>query len=155
MEVHRIAKANYARDLSGTGARLFGGRWNLKGTPMLYTSASRALAMLEVLVHANRELLPQDLELITLELPVSRPTHLDPRLIEKHWQSYPAPVTIQEWGSGWIQDRKELALWVPSVLVPEEGNVLINPLHPDMEKVKITGQRVVVWDGRFEEARKR
>ena len=149
MEVYRIAKSQYVGDLKGTGARLFGGRWNRAGTPMLYSSDSRALAMLEVLVHASRTQLPMDLELITLHLPVDHLTRLDPNSIATTWRTYSRPEALQEWGSRWIQNQRELAILVPSVLVPDEDNVLVNPLHPEINKVSLVHQRKIVWDGRF------
>ncbi len=69
LETYRICDSKYAEDLSGNGARIYGGRWNSKGTPVIYLSDSKALAVLELLVHTSINLLPQNLTLITLTIP--------------------------------------------------------------------------------------
>jgi RES domain-containing protein len=81
MILYRIAKCNYAGDLSGTGARLYGGRWNSEGKPMLYTASSRALAVLEVLVHLSPLLVPNNFCLVEIEVPENSIYTLTPDLL--------------------------------------------------------------------------
>jgi len=138
MRVFRISKTEFIRDLSGAGARLYGGRWNEKGVAVIYTAESRSLATVEYLAHMPLAIRPKGLSIATLEIPdtVSQTSVLLESLPE-HWQSYPAPPELAEIGAAWVRSSASLLLRVPSAVVPEEYNVLINPLHPEMKYVKI------------------
>lgn len=138
MRVFRISKSKFIRDLSGTGARLYGGRWNEKGVPVIYTAENRSLATVEYLVHTSFAIQPRGLSIATLEMPdtVSLTTVLLGDLPD-YWRSYPAPPELSEIGANWTRSNVTSLLCVPSAVVPEEYNVLINPLHPEMKYVKI------------------
>ena len=141
MQVYRIARANRRYDLSGYGAFLVGGRWNLPGKSLLYTAETRALAMLEVLVQLPAGDLPDDMYLLTLEVPeaVSREEIVLPAL-PADWQRLTQPLPTAALGHAWLQAGRTLALRVPSVLVPPEHNMLLNPAHPEFAQVQLAAE---------------
>ena len=138
MVLYRIAKTAYIGDLSGSGPRLYGGRWNPKGIGVIYTSESRALAALEFFVHLSRTVIPPGLSLASIEIPdkASR-KEITMEELPRNWRSYPAPLELADIGASWIRSKKSLLLRLPSVIMPPEKNVLINPAHPEMTGVRI------------------
>lgn len=136
MKLYRIAKQQYIQDLTGTGAKLFGGRWNHKGISILYTAETRSLATLELLVHTSPSLIPNDLNIIEIQAPESI-IQINIKDLPKDWSTYPAPLTLADIGSKWANENKSLLLRVPSSIIKEEFNVLINPLHQDFKLVSI------------------
>ncbi len=150
MHVYRITTTRYSRDLSGTGARLYGGRWNPKGISVVYTAESRALATVEYLVHVPLSLVPRDLSLVTLHLPDAIPC---PTLalgdLPANWRDYPAPSALADLGAQWAATHETLALRVPSAVVAQEYNVLLNPLHPAMSQVTIVQVDLYQFDPRL------
>ena len=150
MRVYRIAKSQYVRDLSGMGARLYGGRWNQRGIGVVYTAESRALATVEYLVHVPLSLIPRDLSMATLQIPHEIiPKTLSTATLPANWRDYPAPSVLADLGTQWALSRETLLLRVPSVVVEREWNVLINPLHPDMPHVMITQVEAYQFDTRL------
>lgn len=138
MVLYRIAKTAYAGDLSGSGPRLYGGRWNPKGVSVIYTSENRALAALEFFVHLSRAVILPDLRLISIEVPESASRkELSVSDLPRGWRAYPAPPELAAIGANWIRSGESLLLRVPSALMPPEGNVLINPAHTEMSRVRI------------------
>jgi RES domain-containing protein len=150
MLLYRLAKNQYMRDLSGTGARLYGGRWNEKGTSMLYTSEYCSLAVLELLVHTPHTLLPENIHLLTIYIPddLIIPTISEDQL-PANWQQFPAPDLLAEMGTQWAQENKTTALKVPSVLVPDEWNILLNPSSSKFNTVRIDSVQPFHIDSRF------
>jgi len=138
MKVYRISKTFFIKDISGTGARIYGGRWNHKGVSILYTSQSRALATVEYLVHVPLSLKPKNLSIASIELPddVSIKEVLKEDL-PANWRDSPPPSEIASIGTGWILAGNTLGLRVPSASVENDFNLLINPVHPEMSRVKI------------------
>lgn len=137
MKLYRIAKSAYINDLSGTGARLYGGRWNEKGVPVIYASESRSLAALEFLVHLPITLAPRDLRICRFDIPEDVAlTRMRKTKLPDDWKSYPAPAGTMAIGTKWASAGKTLLLLVPSVIVPDEYNILINPQHKDFHKIK-------------------
>jgi RES domain-containing protein len=139
VKVYRIAKKAYIEDLSGEGVKLYGGRWNKKGTAMLYTASNRSLATVEFLVHLPMVLLPKDIYIVELNLPnrcKSRTIQVED--LQKDWQDYPSNYQLAEMGNQWIIDNKSLILKVPSSVVQGEYNVLINPNHALFNKITIS-----------------
>jgi RES domain-containing protein len=130
--VWRLCAARHARTaFSGEGARLFGGRWNDRGVPLVYTSSTLALAVVETLVHVAE--VPLDFVAIRVEIPGSvRVERLASRRLPRDWRSHPASTRLQRIGTDWARSGRSLALEVPSAVIPEERNVLINPLHPQL-----------------------
>ncbi len=150
MIVYRLSKSRYKNDLSGNGAKLYGGRWNSEGIPMIYASGSVSLCILEYLVHVSVDLLPSDLELMHLEIPkASMIKHLPSKKLPKDWQEYPFPHSTRSVGDEFIQKNKALVLKVPSVIVPNESNYLINPLHKDAKSIKIVHSEAFQFDLRL------
>lgn len=138
MLVYRIAKKKHIRDLSGIGARLYGGRWNRKGIGIVYTSESRALSLVEFLVNVPFSILPNKLCIATVEIDDRiHPGEIPIGDLPKNWRKFPASSELAEIGSKWAVSNESLALRVPSAVVPHEFNILINPSHPDMKHVAI------------------
>jgi RES domain-containing protein len=113
------------------GARIAGGRWNPKGLMVLYAAAHLSLACLEKMVHLNRGTMPTKLRYAWTEVAANLGS-LDPR---RDYVYRGTNVTV-EIGRQWIVHRKELAVRVPSVLIPEEDNILLNPIHPEYEALE-------------------
>lgn len=141
MQVFRIARANRRYDLSGYGAFLVGGRWNLPGLSLLYTAETRSLAMLEVLVHLPASDLPADMYLLTLEVPdmLSR-EEIALADLPADWQRLTQPLPTAVLGHGWLQASRSLALRVPSVIVAQEHNLLLNPAHSEFAQVRLAAE---------------
>ncbi len=140
MLLYRISKSKYANDLSGEGARRAGGRWNYKGTTVVYTADSTALATLETLVHFPLNLTPKNRAIATIELPDELPiTTIDLADLPDNWATYPAPVELAEIGNDWVLKQETVALCVPSSITPnaEGRNYILNAAHPDFVRVRI------------------
>jgi RES domain-containing protein len=141
-----------ATDLSGTGARLTGGRWNSPGRPVVYTSASMSLAVLETVVHLKSSTFPFARYLVRLEVPHAlwkARRICGPDDAPAGWDALPAGNVSRHHGDAWLAAGQPALLEVPSVVLPEESNVLINPLHRDAHKVKATMVRPFAYDGRL------
>jgi RES domain-containing protein len=148
MLLYRIAKCTYIEDLSGTGARLYGGRWNSIGRPVVYLASSRALAVLEVLVHLPPTLIPDNFCQITFEVP-NDVLALDVNILPSNWQEYPEPSVLKTLGDSFLKDSKHLLLKVPSAVVKEEFNYLLNPGHKGMQQVKVVDMQPFNFDERL------
>jgi RES domain-containing protein len=138
MNVWRLCSSKHT-SFDGEGSRLYGGRWNGKGTRMVYTSGSRSLALIEKLVHADSDLLPDDLVFIGAEFPDNLVETMDPNGISPNWRETPAPPELAAFGSQWAAENRSLALRVPSVPMPYEYNCLLNPAHPDFARNVVLG----------------
>ena len=150
MRVFRITKARYVDDMSGAGARISGGRWNHQGAGIIYTSSTRALATVEYLVHVPAAIIPKNLRIATIEVPGDAiPNRVEPAELPENWRQYPPPPKLAEIGSNWVLSGKSLLLQVPSAVVENEYNVLMNPMHPDMKKVSIADVHSYVLDERL------
>ncbi len=147
MEIYRIAKAEFIQDLSGVGARMFGARWHLQGTGIIYTSESRALAAMEYIVHLPISIIPDDLKIAVISIPDNiTPNDIS---ISDLRGSYPAPESLALLGTNWAKSKRSLLLRVPSAIVPHEYNILINPAHSDMNLVKIETIEDFEYDSRI------
>jgi len=151
MLLWRIAREIHVDSaLEGIGALMVSGRWHRRGRPILYTASSAALAALEVLVHVEPLQAPDDLRLLGLELPDELTIEqLAPELFPEDWRSVPAPESTQSIGNAWLERRSSVALRVPSVVVPMDSNVLLNPRHPDMTRVRISSNEAFRFDSRL------
>ena len=150
MKLFRIAKEQHARDLSGVGARLYGGRWNHKGVAVVYASESRALTALEYLVHVPMSTIPRDLEIMELVIPKRIiPENIDPADLPPKWREYPPPQSLATLGSNWVHSNRSLLLRVPSAVVENEFNVLINPKHEDLKRIRTIGPVRFEFDSRL------
>ena len=149
MILYRIAECNYVNDLTGTGARLFGGRWNSEGHSMVYLASSRALAALEALVHLPPLLLPDNFCFAELEIPDKNIFTLDIKTLPQNWAAISPPAGLKQIGNQFLKETKHLMMKVPSSVVPEEFNYLLNPFHPDITKVKIRSIHPFNFDNRL------
>jgi RES domain-containing protein len=148
--VYRIALAKHARDLSGKGARLTGGRWNAKGTDLIYTSESRSLAAMEYLVHVSIANIPTQIMMASIGIPDSSiPKQIDPSDLPADWARNPAPFLLADIGTRWVSSMESLLLRVPSAVIMHEFNILINPTHPGMKFVDILEVESFTYDERL------
>jgi RES domain-containing protein len=154
MRIWRLCREPYAAEaFSGEGARRFAGRWNSRGVRMVYASMSLALAAVELFVHLEPGQVPNDMVSICAELPAGEPARtieLD-SLASGWWTNEPAAgaPSTQELGDAWIASRESLAIRVPSVPIRSEWNVLVNPLHPRMNELRIEAAQPFVFDARM------
>ena len=150
MRVYRLSKEAYKDDLSGKSAERYGGRWNGKGTRMLYTSDSRSLAKLEVAVHVPLNRIPRNYYMVTIDIPDGLIGEFDFRLLEgKNWKNSPPIKLTQTEGDRFVKQKKFLAIKVPSAVVDGDHNILINPEHPDAKHLKIIGIEKFDFDMRL------
>ncbi|GAB3937556.1 RES family NAD+ phosphorylase [Mucilaginibacter myungsuensis] len=148
MLVYRITRNLYANDLSGMGARLYGGRWNSVGQSMLYTASSRALAVLECLVHLSATLIPDGFCIVTIKVPedIFEP---DTDIFPPNWNAFPEPDILKRTGDFFLKENQNLLMKVPSAIVQEEFNYLINPFHPKTALIKVTDVVPFTFDTRL------
>lgn len=159
--VYRITALRYSlHALSGDGARLYGGRWNRKGIPAVYTASSRSLAVLEMLVHDPMILARY--AMVTLALPQTlaqsnfSADFLQSQVAGGDWRN-PFSNALQPIGNDWLLSGKGAVLQVPSVVIPEETNWILNPSHPDFaqiaiahtEPLNIDPRLIAVYQSRF------
>lgn len=141
-----------ADDLTGKGAEITGGRWNRQGTPLLYTATSRALAGLETIVHLNSGGLPLNRYLVSVEIEdgLWNAARVETAAsLPIGWDAEPASLTSVDLGTAWARAATSLLLSAPSVIVPEEPNILINPRHPDIGKLVARKVRRWLYDPRI------
>ncbi len=149
MIVYRITKRNRASDISGTGAALNPGRWNIKGTPVLYTGESKEIALLENIVHIPPMMTPK-LDILTIDIPNDSITQFEIEDLPVNRAQFPAPTILSEIGQKWIEDGSTIALKVPSCIIHSSYNIILNPSHNDYyAMVKITDQRPFYFDSRL------
>ena len=136
MEVYRLTRRKFAgkNPFDGEGSFLFGGRWSSIGTRVCYAATHRSLAILECRAHIDQAFMPDDLVIATLEVPDEIVITSTPALPED-WQEYPAPASLRRIGDRFIAEAKGVVMLVPSVLVPQENNVMLNSLHPHARRM--------------------
>ncbi len=150
IKLFRICNSEYADDISGTGARFYGGRWNHPGYPVVYTSSSRSLAALEFLVHVPMALAPVDLSIIEINIQKNVARELITKdQLPSNWRVYPAPEQLANIGTNWIKANSSLLLDIPSAVVAKEINTLINPLHTDIKHVRVALAEKFSFDPRL------
>ncbi len=147
--VWRMVTAKYAATaFSGEGARLYGGRWNPKGVPVVYTASSQSLANLEMLVQDGK------LSANYLMIPATIPSRLKierikPEDLPKNWRSHESREKLQAIGADWLKRGSSAVLIVPSSVIPAETNYLLNPLHPSFKKIDIGDPQDFLTDPRL------
>jgi RES domain-containing protein len=144
-----IEHGSAAEAFSGEGARLFGGRWNSPGFGVIYASDSVALAALETLVHADRRRFERRYLAYRLRLPQKLVLTLAQTEVPKDWRERPVSLGARRIGDGWVSEGASVALSVPSVLVPLERNLIVNPAHPDFRAVEIAEPQEFAFDSRL------
>ena len=150
MIVYRLAKRKFIEDLSGKGAEMSGGRWNSKGIPMLYTSESRALCMVEIAVHCPLGIVPSGFYMAGIEIPDSiKIKEVEINSLPGSWNLFPISSRVQGIGDEFIRENKYLVLRVPSAVVKGDHNYLINPRHKDFKKIVIKDINPFEFDTRL------
>ncbi|HQW91538.1 MAG: RES family NAD+ phosphorylase [Chitinophagaceae bacterium] len=140
MIVYRISNTEFSNDISGTGAKLMGSRWNTRGVPLLYTSQHISLAVLEMLVNTNFKDYSIELDLMYIHIPDQLPfTEIKSGSLKKNWKDdFDFTRYI---GDEFVSQKDVLILKVPSAVIQEEFNYLANPLHADFKKIKIVNTK--------------
>jgi|SRR5271167_3601248 len=134
----RITKRKHAKSaFSGEGARIYGGRWNRRGTAVIYTAESQSLAVLEILVHLDSPELLKKYVLFEVGIAESYILDIDASALPRNWRAEPAPSRVQAIGDEWVTQSTSAVLRVPSALVPGESNFLLNPGHVDFRKLQV------------------
>lgn len=129
LTVYRLSKSKFANDHSGEGAKVFGGRWNTPGIPCIYASASRALCLCEVLVNTTKEEISTfSYSIIEYKINIEHWKKIEIASLPNHWQSIPAGEFTKNIGNQYIEN---LIFEVPSTIIKEESNFIINPFHID------------------------
>jgi RES domain-containing protein len=150
VSVWRLVREHHAKGpFSGEGAREYGGRWNEVGVPVIYTSEHRSLAALEVLVHLNGTNPSSRYKLLSYHLDEGLIYHLPEADIPSDWRQEPHPFSTAQRGTRWVRERQSVALAVPSAVMPEEKNIVLNIRHPDIRKVKLGKPCDYVFDPRL------
>lgn len=139
-----------ADDVSGTGAKISGGRWNRQGTAMIYTASNISLAVLETFVHIKAGGLPLNRYLVRFDVPDAVwKKALDRTKPPVGWDAIPVGKVSLDEGDNWIRGNVTALMIVPSVIVPDEHNVLINPGHPDMQYIRAVKLKKWTYDPRM------
>ena len=125
-----VKRRRAATAFDGKAARRFGGRWNSPGRGAVYASASKSLALLEVLVHLDVGRSLPRLVAFTFDVDAKLVERLAAAQLPRHWRTSRGLLATQAIGDAWLASGRALALAVPSTIVPEEWNYLLNPAHP-------------------------
>ncbi|MCD4777591.1 MAG: RES domain-containing protein [Desulfobacterales bacterium] len=150
IKLFRISTSEHINDITGMGARIYGGRWNHTGYPAVYTSGSRSLAALEFLVHVPMALAPENLSIVEINIQENIEWEsINESQLPSNWRDYPAPEQLANIGTNWIKSKSSLLLDIPSAVVKKEVNTLINPLHPDIKFVDLINIEKFSFDSRL------
>lgn len=153
MKVFRVERKKYLEStLDGIGASMSDGfRWNSKNTHVIYSAETRSLALLEIAVHLDlSEDLPNDRYFVEIEIPDDiKVTSLNIEDLPKDWDIKPPNTKTQFIGDDFVKSNVSAVLKVPSCIVRQEFNYLINPHHPDSKKIKVISKDKLVFDARF------
>jgi RES domain-containing protein len=134
----RIVKRRHARTaFDGEGARLYGGRWTSPGRPAVYTSATIALATLEMLVHLDSVEVLAAYTLFEISFSDELVQRLDPKRLPATWKTFPAPAELHALGDAWLEAGRTPILRVPSAIVAVEFNYVLNPVHKQFRRITI------------------
>ena len=146
----RLTKARYAGDLTGQGAARDGQRWNQPGQRAVYLGMTAEITVLEVLVHLNG-VLSAPLVLCGYDVPDTPGLikEADPKALPDGWNAIPHGQASAAFGGDWLRDGLQLGLVLPSVVVPQARNLLLNPLHPAMPQVALVHQEPFRLDQRL------
>jgi len=149
MLVYRITKAMYADRLVASGGAA---RWNSRGQFVIYTAATRALACLENVVHRGSEGLSSTFRVMVIDIPDTvRIETIDPQTLPEDWIDYQQYKTCQPLGGEWLNSNRSAVLRVPSAIIPNEWNYLLNPAHPDFSGIRLLQTEPFIFDPRIKE----
>jgi RES domain-containing protein len=147
MIVYRITLAKYAGGLHASGNPA---RWNSKDVKVIYTAASRALACLENVVHRTSRGLQENFRTLVIEIPGNLEIDMiDKKDLTPGWHSFSSIPYTQRIGDEWVKAATAAILQVPSVIIPEEHNYILNPLHKDFATIKLLRSEPFEFDGRL------
>ena len=150
MRVWRLSLARFAGEaFAGRGSLHAAGRWHPIGVAVVYTSGSLALAALEFFVNWNSRTAAEPLVAIPAEIPAELIFELEKRRLPSNWRAEPAAGPTRHIGAGWAKAQTSAALAVPSAIVPQERNYLLNPAHSDFEKIRIGKPELFSFDPRM------
>ena len=150
MFVYRLCSRRYPAN-DGLGASLYGGRWNHKGTPVIYASASRALCALEVMV--NLRDLANDYVVIAVELPDDLTmTRIPTAALPRDWAGHVPSIETADYGTQWARELGSAVLIVPSAIIPQEQNYILNPRHPEFARLQFRAPEPFSFDERLRHA---
>ena len=149
MLIYRLGTTVHIRDLTGEGARLNGGRWNHPGTSCIYSSVSRALSLLEYTCHTKKNLIPRDLSFATFDVPDHSIQTFTIGDLPGNWKHWPHAQQPRDFGTQFLNENRFLLYCIPSVVIEEEMNYIINPMHPDAKKIKIVSVKGYTYDLRL------
>lgn len=149
MLVYRVGRTKHANDLSGEGAKINGGRWNHTSIPCLYTSESRALSLLEYTVNVNIEEIPRALSVTTIEIPDSEVLIINEESLPGNWKQFPVPSSTKDFGTHLLERCKKSVIKIPSSVIAEEYNYILNPLHANSKRFKIISITDLIYDLRI------
>jgi RES domain-containing protein len=146
----RLVDPLYIDDaFSGKGARLYGGRWNAPGTAIVYTASLISLATLELIVHVPRARRLPEYNLVPCYFHEVLVEEVDRAKLPPNWRMYPAPPELQELGETWVHEERCAVLRVPSAVIEEESNYLLNPAHEDFKSIDVGQPRPFTLDYRL------
>jgi len=149
MIVYRITLVAYADGLFASGNPA---RWNSKDIKVIYTAGSRALACLENVVHRSSRGLQGNFRTLLIEIPDHlKMTVIDRKALPLHWYHFASMPYTQHLGDEWVKSQASAILQVPSVIIPEEQNYILNPAHKDFSKIKYLGNEPFEFDSRIKE----
>lgn len=151
MLVYHTGKSNHAWDLTGKGAELFGGRWNATGIPCIYASATKSLSILEYAVNVKLNRLPNDLSITTYKIPDDSWREISKGTLPLNWQDRPSPPETIKFGSAFLLKKEYAVIKIPSVIIIDEFNYILNPLHPAFGKIKIVEVSQFIFDVRIKQ----
>lgn len=149
MEVFRISKELYSYSLSSSGSA---NRWNLKGQKVIYTGSSRSLSTLELVVHRNAIEPEEPYKVMVIHIPDNDNLFRQVKIADLpvNWKSMAAYSVLQQIGSNWYKQQDSLVLKIPSAVIPQEYNYLINTIHPDFEdNIRLLLTENYFWDDRL------
>jgi RES domain-containing protein len=148
-QLWRLYRAPYGPGLDGIGGTFADGRWHTRGERVVYFGASAAIVVLERLAHADADLLPDDLRLGRFEFsePAVTTVVKDLAALSKDWVRN--EIATQRIGADWLRSKSSCLLTVPSAILPEESNLVFNPLHPDAQRLKLSHERPFTFDPRL------
>ncbi len=149
--VYRVLRRpDAAARFDGEGAYRYGGRWSSPGTRVSYASEHESLAMLEYFVHLDADDPPPDLVLAIADVPDHvRREQIGTDKLPPHWRETPAPAELIRYGDEFVERAECVLLVIPSALAPSENNWLINPQHPDFQRITLRETRALNYDPRL------
>lgn len=146
----RVVKEKHAKTaFSGDGARVYGGRWNSAGLSLVYCSEHLSLAVLETLVHIAPVMLRGKFRAYRVRFDDSLVATISEKKLPKNWDAQPPAAASKNVGDEWIRSGRSAVLSVPSVLVPLERTLLLNPKHPDFARLQIKDMGAIPLDPRL------